>query len=75
MGQPMSSLTEFFAAFVLWLASLALCQFGGVLEREAKAPPRKAERTVARTPRQQAIRAPIPAVARCPQAHALASDA
>lgn len=70
----MSSLTEFFAAFALWLASMALCQFGGVLDREMKPPP-KAERTVARVPRQQAVQGMVSAVERCPRAHAPAVDA
>jgi len=54
----MSSLVEFIAAMLLWLSAMALCQFGVVLERQVKAPP-KAERTVARTPRQQAVQSTI----------------
>ncbi len=47
MGPPMSSLAEFIAAIVLWLSSMALCQFGMAAEQKAKAPP-KAERVIAR---------------------------
>ena len=54
MGPPMSALAEFFAAIVLWLSAMALCQFGVAFERQAKAPPR-VERTIARTPRQEAV--------------------
>lgn len=54
MGPPMSALAEFFAAIMLWLSAVALSQFGVAVDREVKAPP-KAERTIARTPRQQAI--------------------
>lgn len=51
----MSSLAESLAALVLWLSATALCQFGVVVERQAAKVPPKVERTVARTPRQQAI--------------------
>ena len=51
----MSSLAEFFAAIVLWLSAMALCQFGVALDRQAAKIPPKAERIVARTPRQQAV--------------------
>jgi hypothetical protein len=44
----MSSLAEFIAAIMLWLSSMALCQFGMAVEHQAKAPP-KAERVIART--------------------------
>jgi hypothetical protein len=54
MGLPMSALAEFFAAIMLWLSAMALCQFGVVVDRHVKTPP-KAERTVARTPRQEAV--------------------
>jgi hypothetical protein len=64
MGFPMSSLAEFIAAIMLWLSSMALCQFGMVVEHRAKAPP-KAERVIARSPRQQAVQA----VERCPRLH------
>jgi hypothetical protein len=57
----MSSLAEFIAAIMLWLSAMALCQFGMAVEHEAKAPP-KAERVIARTPRQQAVQA----VEHCP---------
>jgi hypothetical protein len=43
MGFPMSSLAEFIAAIMLWLSSMALCQFGMAVEHQAKSPP-KAER-------------------------------
>jgi hypothetical protein len=64
MGFPMSSLAEFIAAIMLWLSSMALCQFGMAVEHRAKAPP-KAERVIARSPRQQAVQA----VERCPRLH------
>jgi hypothetical protein len=64
MGLPMSSLAEFIAAIMLWLSSMALCQFGMAVEQQAKAPP-KAERVIARTPRQQAVQT----VERCPRLH------
>jgi hypothetical protein len=50
----MSSLAEFVAAIMLWLSSMALYQFGMAVEHQAKAPP-KADRIIARTPRQQAV--------------------
>ncbi len=50
----MSSLVEFIAAIMLWLSAMALCQFGVAVEHQVKAPS-KAERTVARSPRQQAV--------------------
>jgi hypothetical protein len=62
MGFPMSSLAEFLAAIMLWLSSMALCQFGMAVEHRTKTPP-KAERVIARTPRQQAVQA----VERCPR--------
>ena len=65
MGFPMSSLSEFLAAIVLWLSSMALCQFGMAVEHRAKSPP-KAERVIARTPRQQAVQAIEP----CPHLQA-----
>lgn len=67
MGPPMSSLAEFIAAIVLWLSAMALCQFGMAVEHRAKAPP-KAERVVARTPRQEAVQS----VERCPHRQAVA---
>lgn len=66
----MSSLAEFFAAILLWMSSMALCQFGMAVDLQAKAPPR-AERVIARTPRQQAIQS----VQRCPHQRAGAVDA
>ena len=62
MGLPMSSLAEFVAAIMLWLSSMALCQFGMAVEHQAKSPP-KAERVIARSPRQQAVQA----VEHCPR--------
>jgi hypothetical protein len=50
----MSSLAEFIAGMLLWLSAMALCQFGVVTERQVRPPP-KAERVIARTPRQQAV--------------------
>jgi hypothetical protein len=41
---------------------MALCQFGMAVEHQAKSPP-KAERVVARSPRQQAVQA----VEHCPR--------
>jgi hypothetical protein len=70
MGPPMSSLAEFIAAIMLWLSAMALCQFGLVTERQAKTPP-KAERVIARTPRQQAVQA----VEGCPDRRAAAVSA
>ena len=66
----MSSLAEFIAAIVLWMSSMALCQFGMAVEHQAKAPP-KAERIIARTPRQQAVQS----VERCSHRHTVAIDA
>jgi hypothetical protein len=66
----MSSLAEFIAAIMVWLSSAALCQFGMSVEHQAKAPP-KAERVIARTPRQQAIQS----VERCPRRHTIAANA
>ena len=66
----MSSLAEFFAAIMLWMSSMALCQFGMAVEHQAKAPA-KAERVIARTPRQQAIQG----VERCPHRRAVAVNA
>ena len=60
----MSSVAEFIAAIMLWLSSMALCQFGMAVEQKAKAPP-KAERVIARTPRQQAVQT----IETCPQLH------
>jgi hypothetical protein len=60
----MSSLAEFIAAILLWLSSMALCQFGMAVEHRAKQPP-KAERVIARTPRQQAVQT----IERCPRLH------
>jgi hypothetical protein len=51
----MSALAEFFAAILLWLSAMALCQFGVAVDRQAAKAPPKVERTIARTPRQQAI--------------------
>jgi hypothetical protein len=65
MGFPMSSLAEFIAAIMLWLSSMALCQFGMSVDHQAKAPP-KAERIIARTPRQEAVQA----IERCPHLQA-----
>ena len=70
MGPPMSALAEFFAAIVLWLSAMALCQFGVVVDRQVKVPP-KAERTVARTPRQQAIES----TTACPHRQTVATNA
>ncbi|MGR4863883.1 hypothetical protein [Caulobacter sp. LARHSG274] len=50
----MSALAEFFAAIMLWLSAMALCQFGVAFECQVKAP-HKVERTVARSPRQEAV--------------------
>jgi hypothetical protein len=50
----MSALAEFIAAIMLWLSAMALCQFGVIVDHQVKIPP-KAERTVARTPRQEAV--------------------
>lgn len=66
----MSSLAEFIAAIVLWVSSMALCQFGMAVEHQAKAPP-KVERVIARTPRRQAVQS----VERCPHHQALAGNA
>lgn len=66
----MSSLAEFIAAIVLWMSSMALCQFGMAVEHQAKAPPR-VERIIARTPRQQAVQS----VERCPRRHTAAANA
>lgn len=63
-GEPMSFLTEIFAAIVLWLSAMALCQFGVVIEN--KMPKPKAERTVARTPR-DAARIDTPPRIVCPE--------
>ncbi|MFT4253557.1 MAG: hypothetical protein QM608_13860 [Caulobacter sp.] len=60
----MSFLTEIFAAIVLWLSAMALCQFGVVVE--GKLPKPKAERTVARTPR-AAARIETPPQVVCPE--------
>ena len=65
MGFPMSSLAEFIAAIMLWLSSMALCQFGMAVDHQAKVPA-KAERVIARTPRQQAVQAIEP----CPHLQA-----
>jgi hypothetical protein len=66
----MSSLAEFIAAILLWMSSAALCQFGMAVEHQAKTPP-KAERVIARTPRQQAVQS----VERRPRGRAAAADA
>jgi len=66
----MSSLAEFIAAIMLWVSSAALCQFGMAVEHQAKSPP-KAERVIARTPRQQAVQS----VERCPHRQAAAVNA
>jgi hypothetical protein len=66
----MSSLAEFVAATLLWLSAMALCQFGLATERQIKAPP-KAERIIARTPRQQAVQGREP----CPLRHGEAISA
>lgn len=66
----MSSLAEFIAAIVLWLSAMALCQFGMAVERQAEAPP-KAERVIARTPRQEAVQS----VERCPHRQAVSVSA
>lgn len=66
----MSALAEFIAAILLWLSAMALCQFGVAVDRQVKAPP-KAERTVARTPRQEAVQN----TARCPHRQAAATSA
>jgi hypothetical protein len=70
MGPPMSALAEFFAAIMLWLSAMALCQFGVAFERQAKAP-HKVERTVARTPRQEAVQS----TTACPHRQAVAVSA
>ena len=67
MGSPMSTLAEFCAAILLWLSSMALCQFGMAVEHQTKIPP-KAERIIARTPRQRVSQG----VERCPHLHAVA---
>jgi hypothetical protein len=78
MGSPMSSLAEFFAAIMVWLSSMALCQFGMVVEHQAKAPP-KVERVIARTPRQQAVQSvghpPEHDAERCPRRQVVAVSA
>lgn len=66
----MSSLAEFIAAIMLWVSSMALCQFGMAVEHKAGPPP-KAERVIARTPRQQAVRS----VERCPNRRTVAVNA
>ncbi|CAN5411715.1 hypothetical protein BH10PSE3_BH10PSE3_41050 [soil metagenome] len=66
----MSSLAEFIAAIMVWLSSVALCQFGMVVEHQVKIPP-KAERVIARTPRQQAVQS----LERCPRRHAVSVNA
>jgi hypothetical protein len=66
----MSSLAEFIAAIMVWLSSVALCQFGMAVEHQVKIPP-KAERVIARTPRQQAVQS----VERCPRRHAVSVNA
>ena len=66
----MSSLAEFIAAIMLWMSSMALCQFGMAVEHQAKAPA-KAERVIARTPRQHAIQG----VERCPHRRTVAVNA
>ncbi|CAN5493945.1 hypothetical protein BH10PSE4_BH10PSE4_40220 [soil metagenome] len=63
----MSSLIEFLAAILLWLSAMALCQFGVVVEHQAKAPS-KVERTVARSPRQQAAQGALACPHRQPAA-------
>jgi hypothetical protein len=55
---------------MLWMSSMALCQFGVAVEHQAKAPP-KAERVIARTPRQQAVQG----VERCPHRRTVAVNA
>jgi hypothetical protein len=70
MGPPMSALAEFFAAIVLWLSAMALCQFGVAFECQVKAP-HKTERTVARTPRQEAVQSP----STCPHRQAVPVNA
>lgn len=60
----MSFLTEIFAAIVLWLSAMALCQFGVVIEEKIVKP--KAERTVARSPR-AAARIDSPPKIVCPE--------
>ena len=71
MGPPMSALAEFFAAIMLWLSAMALCQFGVAFERQVSKAPPKAERTVARTPRQQAIES----TTACPHRQTVATNA
>jgi hypothetical protein len=66
----MSALAEFFAAILLWLSAMALCQFGVAVDRQVRVPP-KAERTVARTPRQEAVQGR----ANCPHRQAVAATA
>ena len=66
----MSSLAEFFAAIALWLSAMALCQFGVVIDAHHAKTPRM-ERTVARTPRQEAVQS----VERCPHRQAIAVSA
>jgi hypothetical protein len=46
----MSFLAELLAVMVVWLSSLALCQFGVVVDKEPRAKPVK-ERVVSRSPR------------------------
>jgi hypothetical protein len=59
----MSFLAEILAVMVVWLSSVALCQFGVVVDNNPKAKPPK-ERVVTRSPRVSpstvAIRAPGP---------------
>ena len=70
----MSSLAEFFAAIALWLSAMALCQFGVVIEsHHARAP--RVERTVARTPRQEAIQSVGQTPTRCPHRQVIAVSA
>ncbi len=66
----MSSLAEFIAAIMLWMSSMALCQFGLAVDHQVKPPP-KAERIISRSPRQQAVQS----VERCPHRRAVALDA
>ena len=67
----MSYLAETLAALVLWLSATALCQFGVAVERQAAKVPPKVERTVARTPRQQAVES----TAECPHRQTAAVSA
>jgi hypothetical protein len=63
----MSLLAEIFAVIVLWLSALALNQFGMAVERKVEQRP-KVEKSVARSPRNQAVQTQIDCSDRAPPA-------